>query len=70
MTSLTSSDEPFALTWRGLPAAPAELVAAGHSIVPSVKCDDPHDEIRLRNHCRRRGRCHRPSGPSRRSRVN
>ena len=48
MRSLTGVDEPFALSWRGLPASPAELVAHGHSIVHSVKRDEPEDERRLR----------------------
>ena len=48
MRSLTGVDEPFALSWRGLPASPAELVDHGHSIVHSVKRDEPDDERRLR----------------------
>jgi hypothetical protein len=32
----------------GLPAAPCELLARGHSVVHSIKCDDTRDEDTLR----------------------
>lgn len=48
MTSLTGRGQPFAVAWRGLPASPAELVAARHSIVHSVKRDEEAAEQRLR----------------------
>ena len=49
MRSLTAPGEPFALAWRGLPAPPAELVAAGHSIVHSIKRPGEDDERALRH---------------------
>lgn len=48
MRSLTGAGEPFAVAWRGLPADPTEIVAAGHSIVHSVKREDWHEEQSLR----------------------
>ena len=48
MRSLTGAGEPFAVAWRGLPADPTEIVAAGHSIVHSVKRADWHEEQSLR----------------------
>jgi hypothetical protein len=38
---MQSAVEAFAVSWKGLPAAPAELLERGHSIVHSVK-DGPH----------------------------
>lgn len=49
MRSLTARGEPFALAWQGLPATPTELVAAGHSIVHSVKCETDDAERVLRH---------------------
>lgn len=49
MQSLTGHNEPFALSWRGLPGSPDELRAAGHSIVHSVKLEDERDERQLRH---------------------
>ena len=65
MCSLTDIDEPFALAWRGLPGSPAELRAHGHSIVHSVKRDDPRDEQLLRAALQPQD----PAGPERGSRV-
>ena len=48
MQSLTGAREPFALSWRGLPSSPTDILANGHAIVHSVKRDDQHDERRLR----------------------
>jgi hypothetical protein len=48
MRSLTGTGEPFAVSWRGLPSPPAEIVAHGHSIVHSVKCDEEGRESELR----------------------
>jgi hypothetical protein len=47
MKSLTGPGEPFAIAWRGLPAAPAEIAARRHSIVHSIKRDDPTEERAL-----------------------
>jgi hypothetical protein len=44
MRSLTAGGEPFAVAWRGLPAPPAQLRAAGHGIVHSVRDEDPAQE--------------------------
>ena len=52
MRSLTGPGDPFALSWRGLPDAPEQLVAAGHAIVHSVKCDTRERERELRDHLR------------------
>jgi hypothetical protein len=48
MKSLTGFGEPFALSWRGLPAPPSAIAWRGHSIVHSVKCDDEQAEEELR----------------------
>ena len=48
MGSLSGVGEPFALSWHGLPGAPADIRARGHSIVHSIKRADPSDEQRLR----------------------
>ncbi len=48
MKSLTRAQEPFALAWRGLPGTPQEIVAAGHSIVHSVKAETVERERELR----------------------
>lgn len=48
MRSLVDPGEPFALAWRGLPGTPAEIAAAGHSIVHSVKAPTLQDERQLR----------------------
>lgn len=48
MSSLTAPGEPFALSWRGLPLPPPEIVSRGHSIVHSVKAEDEQDELVLR----------------------
>ena len=48
MRSLVGPGEPFALAWRGLPGTPAEIAAAGHSIVHSVKAPTLQDERQLR----------------------
>jgi len=44
MQSLTGTREPFALSWRGLPGSPSDILAHGHAIVHSVKRDDQHEE--------------------------
>lgn len=49
MCSLVEPGEPFALAWKGLPGAPAEIAAAGHSIVHSVKAPTLDEERRLRS---------------------
>ena len=49
MRSLTAAGEPFAVAWRGLPAPPAQLRAAGHSIAHSVRDEDPAQETLLRH---------------------
>jgi hypothetical protein len=49
MKSLTGPSEPFGLAWQGLPAAPAELRARGHSIVHSVKMPTEAEERILRD---------------------
>jgi hypothetical protein len=41
MQNAIDAAEPFAVSWKGLPAEPSRLLAGGHSIVHSVK-DDPH----------------------------
>lgn len=48
MRSLVARDQPFALSWRGLPASPAELARSGHSLVHSVKAATLDDERQLR----------------------
>lgn len=48
MRSLVGPGEPFALAWQGLPGSPAQIAAAGHSIVHSVKAPTPEEERRLR----------------------
>lgn len=48
MRSLVGPGEPFALAWQGLPGTPAEIAAAGHSIVHSVKAETLDEERRLR----------------------
>lgn len=49
MQSLTGPGEPFALAWRGLPGTPAEIAAAGHAIVHSVKADSADAEQAIRD---------------------
>ena len=39
MRSLTGPGEPFGLAYLGLPKEPRALIAAGHSVVHSVKAD-------------------------------
>jgi hypothetical protein len=48
MKSMTAPGEPFALSWKGLPAEPEQIAASGHSIVHSVKCPDDEREQGLR----------------------
>jgi hypothetical protein len=48
MSSLVGRDQPFALAWRGLPAAPTELARGGHSLVHSVKAETLADESEIR----------------------
>jgi hypothetical protein len=48
MQSAVGSGEPFAVSWKGLPAEPARLLACGHSIVHSVKGDSHGTEWELR----------------------
>lgn len=48
MQSLTAPGQPFALAWRGLPAAPPDLARSGHAIVHSVKAQTDAAERSLR----------------------
>ena len=48
LRGLVGPGEPFGLAHVGLPAPPAELIAAGHSIVHAVKHPDPAVEEDLR----------------------
>jgi hypothetical protein len=46
--SLVGPNEPFGIAHTGLPAEPEWLVERGHSIVHSLKAEDPAAESRLR----------------------
>jgi hypothetical protein len=48
MQGLVDRGEPFGVAWQGLPFAPEELVARGHSIVHSVKDGAHGREAELR----------------------
>jgi hypothetical protein len=52
MASLTGPGQPFALSWKGLPGSPAAIAESGASLVHSVKCDEPHRELALREQLR------------------
>ena len=45
MQNAVGAAEPFAVSWKGLPAPPEQLLDRGHSIVHSVK-DGPHGSER------------------------
>jgi hypothetical protein len=48
MLGAVGAGEPFAVSWKGLPAEPARLLARGHSIVHSVKDGAHGTESQLR----------------------
>jgi hypothetical protein len=43
-----NDDEPLAVAWKGLPAAPDEIVAAGKELVHSTKSYARRDEAEIR----------------------
>jgi hypothetical protein len=48
MQNAVGGAEPFAVSWKGLPAEPSRLLASGHSIVHSVRDDSHGTEWELR----------------------
>jgi hypothetical protein len=48
MLGMTGTNEPFGLSWRGLPADPEQLAERGYSIVHSVQDSDDQAEWDLR----------------------
>lgn len=53
LRTLVDPGDPFALRHQGLLDTPEQLVAGGHSIVHSLKCQAPEDEQQLREVFRR-----------------